>query len=166
MLPKKYILPSENDKHPDGFILNPSAFYDFIESNKLETKIQHLLGAVHEEFESSAKNVKNHILNLILKSEFPEEIIRNIISEYKKLGDILEEKSVYVCFINENCSEEHKIKGDASLVHKIKEKWATIYFPNLPVGNPTIVIHKTSKTSKLEQEKVLFIIKNSQWKSI
>ena len=171
MLPKKYIFRINDSQF--SFIITPKAFHDFLEHNDLETKISHILGAIHLENKDSTKFAAKAVKDLILRGEFPKNLLSEIMLEYKKFGGILEGTEVHVSLLKDEAP--HKVKGDSALLHKIKEKWSSLFLPHPTFYNPSIVIQVNSPLIKklknfrnLEQKvekEIGSIIHNSRWVS-
>lgn len=170
-MPGKYIFRINDSKF--SFIITPKAFYDFLEHNDLETKIRHILGAVHLNNKDSVKLPAEAIKKLILNAEIPKTLASEILFEYKKFGGILEGSEVHVSLLKDG--ETHKVKGDSALLHKTKEMWTFLFTPHPSVGNPSIVvsvnspvIKKITQFRKFEQKlerEFGSIIHNSQYVS-
>lgn len=134
---------------PDSFVIKAKAYFDFLKENKLEKKIKHLLGTVDLKRAKSVKDTAFHINKHLLGSNIPNEILKEILNAYKKLGGILEHAHVNVFFshiLKEYPS--HNLKGDASLIDKIKENWTSAYSPSSPKLNPTLIIQKALNGKK------------------
>lgn len=127
---------------PESFIVTAKAYFDFIKENRLETKIKHLLNTVDLEKAKSVKDTSSHIQKHIMESVIPKEIIESILKEYKKLGGILNHSHVRVYFSDVQRFPSGNIKGDAALIHNIKENWLSIFSPQSPKVNPSLIIQK------------------------
>ena len=167
----KYIFKINDSQF--SFIITPKAFHDFLEHNDLETKISHILGSIHLENKESVKTASKAVKDLILNAEFPKHLLSEIMLEYKKFGGILEGTEVHVSLLKDE--EPHKVKGDSALLHKIKEKWSSLFIPHPTFDNPSIIIQLNSPVikkikefrnfeQKLEKE-LGSIIHNSQYTS-
>jgi hypothetical protein len=154
-----------------SFIITPKAFHDFLEHNNLETKISHILGSIHSENKGSLNQAAKAVKKLILSAEFPKSFIDEILFEYKKFGGILDGTEVHISLLREN--DAQRVKGDAALLHKIKEKGAELFEPHPSFDNPSIhvqvnspVIKKLREFKKIEQkieEDIGSIIHNSHY---
>lgn len=125
---------------PDGFIVTSKAYYQFVRDNNLTTKIKHLIQTAHFERHDSLLQVSKHIKNEILKSPISDELVRQIFIEYKKLGGVLSDALVAV---RSSATAEDlptasfagqqdtflNVKGEANLIEKIKEAWASLFNP-------------------------------------
>lgn len=138
---------------PDSFVIKAEAYFDFLKGNNIEKKIKHLLGTVDLKKAKSIKDTAFHISKHLTGSDIPNEILKEILIAYKNLGGILEHAHVNVFFshiLKEYPS--HNLKGDASLIDRIKENWTIAYAPSSPKLNPTLVIQKVlnGKTGKIK----------------
>ncbi len=102
---------------PEGFIITPKAYYDFLSLNHLSKKIIDLLSTIHYERPDSLMQVANHIQKLIINSPFPEKLIKQVDSEYKKLSSIFKSAEVTV-----GGKTSKNLKG---IFREIKNTWAT-----------------------------------------
>lgn len=120
---------------PGGFVITAWSYYLFIEENKLETKIKHLLGTVNYNDATSLAQVSSHIRRLIVSSPVPEALVKDIFSNYKKLG-----LDTLVAVRSSATSEDSKqasfagqqetflnVKGEAVLIEKVREAWASLF---------------------------------------
>ena len=154
-------LVNEGFPVPKGFIITANAYYDFIRENNLSVKISHLLSTANFDSPKSLEQVSKHIQSVILNANLPEELVKEILSAYKKLGGVLKELSVSIEFVLTNDNQNlnslkslSNIKGDAVLINKIKFVWSQAYSPkylikrqesgqdNLKVGVAIIVQEK------------------------
>src|SRR3989344_6345315 len=127
---------------PNGFIITPSFFKDYINGIQLpETKKYKLL--LHPSLKDT---FEKKILENIKKTHFPEKIALEIYEKYKKMGRIFKETSVniYTSPVKGKAIIFNNIKGDSSLLFKIKEI-ALSQFPNFTF----IVVQKNLKSTKL-----------------
>ncbi len=134
---------------PDSFVIKSLAYFDFLKGNRLEKKIKHLLGTVDFKKAKSIKETAIHINKHLAGSDIPNEILKEILNAYKKLGGILEHAHVNIFFshiLKENSS--HIVRGDAALLDRIKTNWAMIYSPSTPKVNPTSIIQKVLNGKK------------------
>src|SRR4030042_2057206 len=75
-------------KIPDGFATTSAAYWYFIKSNNLLPQLKKLFAKLN------VKNIKNlqkagsTARNLILKSKFPQDLEKEIVIAYRKLGKI------------------------------------------------------------------------------
>lgn len=120
---------------PNGFVVTSHAYFLFLKENRLDVKIKHLLGTVNFESPESLSQVSRHIKKLITSSPIPEEIVKAIFNEYKKIG-----LNTLVAVRSSATSEDSKaasfagqqetflnVVGEAVLVEKIREGWASLF---------------------------------------
>ncbi|MBU2632268.1 phosphoenolpyruvate synthase, partial [Patescibacteria group bacterium] len=125
---------------PNGFIVTANAYYDFIRENNLEIKIKHLIGTINFEKQDSLTQVSKHIKDEIRRGKISEEIQKEIFSSYRKLGGTF--KDALVAVRSSATAEDLptasfagqqetylNVKGEATLIHKIKEGWASLFEP-------------------------------------
>lgn len=123
---------------PEGFVVTANSYYDFIRENKLNIKIKHLLSTANFENTKSLDQVSQHIKKIIRQGTMSEGLIKEIISSYNKLGGALEYPLVAVRssataedLANASFAGQQEtflnVKGDAVLIEKIKEGWASLY---------------------------------------
>ncbi len=122
---------------PDGFVITSHAYFDFVKENKLDIKIKHLLSTVNFDSEKSVSDVSRHIQKHIQESQMSEKLIKEITTAYNKLGGLIEYPLVAVrasvtvqdlitAFAG-NKESVLNVKGDAALLEKIKQVWASLF---------------------------------------
>lgn len=125
---------------PNGFIITSEAYYEFLRSNNLETKIKHLLGTVDYSNQHSLEQVSRIIKNLIEDAPISETLVKEIFSNYKKLGGLLSDALVAVRssataedLPNASFAGQQEtflnVRGEANLIKKIKACWASLFEP-------------------------------------
>lgn len=123
---------------PNGFIVTSHAYYDFIRENNLSVKISHLLSTADINNTKSLGQVSQHIKNLILNGKLSDNLTKEIVSSYNKLGSLF--KDCLVAVRSSATAEDLpgasfagqqetflNVKGDAVLLKKIKEGWASLF---------------------------------------
>ncbi|MCL5970293.1 MAG: phosphoenolpyruvate synthase [Patescibacteria group bacterium] len=125
---------------PPGFIVTSNAYFEYIKENNLATKIKHLLSTANFEKPESLMQVSSHIKKYIMEGHISPELIKEIYDYYKKLGGIFSDALVAV---RSSATAEDlptasfagqqetflNVKGEANLIHKIKEGWASLFEP-------------------------------------
>lgn len=112
---------------PNGFIVTTSAYFHFLHHNKLISKIDQLLSTINYDQPESVLQVSAHVKKLIVKAPLSESFIKEIVSNYNKLGShhplllLLSEPNEHTEVIN--------LSGDTNLMMKIKESWASFFEP-------------------------------------
>ncbi len=123
---------------PNGFIITSNAYYKFIKENNLDRKIQHLINTVDVNDSHSLMQVSSHIKREIIRGKLSDELIKDVIKAYRKLGGVL--KEAYVAVRSSATAEDLadasfagqqetflNVKGDSVLLEKIKEGWASLF---------------------------------------
>lgn len=120
-----------------GFVITTNAYRDFIKENKLDIKIKHLLSTINFDNEKSLSDVSRHIKKHIQECQMSEKLIKEITAAYNKLGGVIEYPLVVVRasttvqdLVHHFAGHEESflnVKGDAALLEKIKEGWASLY---------------------------------------
>lgn len=104
----------------ESFIITHQAYSDFLRENNLDNKIKHLVSLGLD------KDIQKHLSEVKL----PEDLIREIVTAYKNLGTILEDIEVDV--------NGQRIKGDATLIEKIRQ----IFISSYPADKLNIIVRK------------------------
>jgi len=125
---------------PDGFIVTSQAYYNFIKENNLNTKIKHLLATVNFDRQDSLTQVSAHIKKEITQGKLSDELALQITNSYKRLSGVI--KDTLVAVRSSATAEDLagasfagaqetflNVKGDAVLLEKIKEGWASLFEP-------------------------------------
>ncbi len=125
---------------PDGFIITSAAYFNFLRENNLTTKINHLLGTINFNKSESLLQVASHIQKLIKSSEISDELVREIIKNYRILSGPLSDALVAV---RSSATAEDlpgasfagqqetflNVTGETSLILKVKDAWASLFEP-------------------------------------
>lgn len=123
---------------PPGFIVTAKAYFEFIKENNLAIKIKHLLSTSNFDKPESLMQVSLHIKKHIMEGHISPELVKEIYIYYKKLGGIFNDALVAV---RSSATAEDlptasfagqqetylNVKGEANLIHKIKEGWASLF---------------------------------------
>src|ERR1035437_883987 len=123
---------------PNGFVVTSHAYYHFIQENKLDIKIKHLLSTTNFDHSKSLDQVSLLIKKLVKTGTMSDELMKAIVSSYNTLGGILEYPLVAVRssataedLANASFAGQQEtylnVKGDAVLLEKIKEGWASLF---------------------------------------
>ena len=75
---------------PNGFVVTSHAYYHFIQENKLDIKIKHLLSTTNFDHSRSLDQVSLLIKKLVREGTMSDELMKSIVSNYNKLGGTLE----------------------------------------------------------------------------
>jgi len=73
-------------KIPDGFCLTSQAYWYFLEENKIKNEIKKIIESYKDGDLDSLKETSRKIKKIIRKSDFPEDLRREIEKNYKKLS--------------------------------------------------------------------------------
>ena len=125
---------------PPGFVVTAQAYYEFIKENNLAMKIKHLLATVDFKKQESLQQVSNHVKKEIMRGKISEELKKEIFKSYQKLGGVF--KDALVAVRSSATAEDLatasfagqqetflNVKGEAVLIEKIKEGWASLFEP-------------------------------------
>lgn len=137
---------------PPTFVIKPQAYTEFLDFNKLGKKISHLLGTVDFEKAKSVQDTALYIKKHMSESEIPEKVLKEIISEFRKINGILHHREFDIFLSNHLMHfPTHSVRGDSSLVEAVKSMWINLY-PILPASNPTLIVQRKviGKTGKIK----------------
>ena len=123
---------------PGGFIVTSHAFFEFLKNNNLDKKIKNLINTLNFDDPHSLKQVSGLIKKEIVSGELEEELKKEIYLSYNALGGVLADPLVAVRssataedLPNASFAGQQEtflnIRGDANLIHNIKECWASLY---------------------------------------
>lgn len=125
---------------PQGFIVTSKAYFDFLEENKLKSKIDQALRNLDMADPHQLNVASQKVKKLILNGKISSELAREIINNYLKIGSLL---SQAVVAVRSSATAEDlptasfagqqvtflNIKGEANVVEKVKECWASLFEP-------------------------------------
>lgn len=126
---------------PETLVVLDKAYHYFVKHNNLDKKVKHILGALDLQNIGHINKAYDYISKYLEESKIPDELLKEIIREYKKMGVTLEDAKIKIYFSNYDLPSQ-EIKGDSSLIHEIERKWKSIYSLFSPKGNPTIIIQR------------------------
>jgi pyruvate,water dikinase len=123
---------------PNGFVVTSHAYYEFIKDNQLDVKIKHLLSTAKFDNSDSLDKLSAQIKKLVRTGKLSEDLTKQIVTAYNKLGGALEYPLVAVRssataedLANASFAGAQEtflnVKGDAVLLEKIKEGWASLF---------------------------------------
>jgi pyruvate,water dikinase len=125
---------------PDGFIITALGFDKFINNNNIKSKINKIIKSINVDNTIELKNNSEKIKNLIINSQFPEELKNNIIDYYIKLSEKYNTKNLSVAVRSSGTSEDMpdasfagqqdtylNVKGIDDLLKKVKYCFASLY---------------------------------------
>ncbi|MEK7155045.1 MAG: phosphoenolpyruvate synthase [Patescibacteria group bacterium] len=120
---------------PPGFVVLASAYFDFLESNKLRPKIHQILSTTDIEDPAQLNPASQKIQKLMEKSSVPAEIAKQIFQSYHKLGS-RQAVAVRSSATAEDLPEASfagqqesylNVLGDANVVAKVKACWISLF---------------------------------------
>ena len=103
-----------------SFVITHQAYLDFLKENNLDNKVKHLLSTGLD------KQITKHLDD----SKLPGSLVNELLKAYKNLGTVLDDIEVKI--------NGEKIRGDATLVEKIKQVFVSSY----PTDKLNIVVQK------------------------
>jgi pyruvate,water dikinase len=123
---------------PNGFVVTSKAYYQFIKDNQLDVKIKHLLSSAKFDNSTSLDKLSKQVKKLVTDGKLSDELSKEIVSAYNKLGGSLEYPLVAVRssataedLANASFAGQQEtflnVKGDAVLLEKIKQGWASLF---------------------------------------
>ncbi len=71
---------------PDGFALSTKAYWKFLKSNKIDKRLKEIFKKYNPKSIKSLQEVGKQARTIILKGEFPEDLKKEILRAYQKLG--------------------------------------------------------------------------------
>lgn len=125
---------------PNGFAITVPSYDLFLAQNSIDKKIYAILDSINVNDPNELNRSSKQIQKLILSTEIPKEVVSEIISFYKKLSGLFRSARVAVrssataedmpkaSFAGQQASFLN-IKGDANLLLKVRECWASLFTP-------------------------------------
>lgn len=121
---------------PQGFVISPRAFNDFIEQNNLNKALRDIEKTVNKENVKETQSASSNFSRLIQKASFPKELKEEILEAYSKLGGLFKPSHVAVrpSPISQDSAKSNAlrhlstsldIQGEANLLETIKKYWST-----------------------------------------
>ena len=125
---------------PNGFVVCSQAYYDFIEANQLKSLIHRDLQNISLNDPQSFSEASTRAKRRILEGKMPEEIAKQIMASYLKLGGIFSQALVAV---RSSATAEDlptasfagqqvtflDVKGEANVVRRVQDCWASLFEP-------------------------------------
>ncbi len=123
---------------PNGFVVTSKAYFDFLQANDLKGKIQKELKNLDLSDPQSLNMVSQRVERLIVNGKIPDDLAKEIIHNYLKLGGLFTFARVAVrssataedlptaSFAGQQKSFLN-VKGEANVVEKVKECWASLF---------------------------------------
>ncbi len=128
-------LKSKNISSPQGFVVTTASYFKFLEKNKLDQKIKHLLGATNHDHHASIEQISQYIKKYINSSHIPQDLVSEIDKHYEQMGK--PKVSMYISLVSgdrgdvENVLIFDDIEGEASLIHALRSAWSHLFDPHL-----------------------------------
>ena len=125
---------------PDGFVITSRAYYQFIQENNLADKIHGILATVSYEHPELLMQVSANIRKLFMHGHLSPDLIKDLDMAYKRIGGVFHQSRVKitssvtaqslpaVSFAGHH-HEFEDIHGEANLILKIREIWASFFDP-------------------------------------
>lgn len=124
---------------PPGFIVTANSYRHFLDVTHIRSKIESALNGLDVSSSAELANASKKIITRITRSEFPKEIAHEIIAAYFRLDEGLL-KHACVAVRSSATAEDLpgasfagqqetylNVTGEASLIEKIKEAWASLF---------------------------------------
>ncbi|HLM83865.1 MAG TPA: PEP/pyruvate-binding domain-containing protein [Candidatus Bathyarchaeia archaeon] len=120
---------------PPGFVVLAPAFDHFLEETDLNVEIKARLAKINVQDLNSVDRASNEIMGIIYNANFPKDIEREILKEYKKL------KASFVAVRSSATAEDSSVASwagelesylnttKADLLENIKKCWASLFTP-------------------------------------
>ena len=123
---------------PRGFIVTSKAYFDFLEENKLKSKIHQELKKINSDDPQTINEASEKIKKLILNGQISSTLSKEIIFNYLKLGGLITQALVAV---RSSATAEDlptasfagqqktflNVRGEANVLKKIQECWASLF---------------------------------------
>ena len=123
---------------PNGFVISPQAYYDFIAQTELLPKINQLLSDVDIHTSSSLQQASQSIQKMIVQAKMTPECKQQILASYKQLSS----KEVFVAVRASAVTMDSNypsadgqqasylnIHGDSHLIASVQLVWASLFTP-------------------------------------
>lgn len=119
---------------PPGFIVTSEAYYNFLEITQIMNEIKTLLNSINTQDSRQLQSVSEIIQQIIIKSEVPPDLVKEIFAAYKKMGGGLvavrssatAEDLPDASFAGQQ-STFLNVQGPENVVQAVKECWASLF---------------------------------------
>ena len=120
---------------PPGFVVLASAFDQFLKETDLDTEIEAIINKVNHKDINSVDKASAEIRRMILDVKMPQDLQKNILSEFKKL------KSKFVAVRSSATAEDSKVASwageletylnvtEKDVVKQVKKCWSSLFTP-------------------------------------
>ena len=120
---------------PPGFVILASSFDKFLEETMIFEDVKSILSKVNHKDINSVDRASNEIRNMILKTEFPKDIGKEIMSHFKKLGaEYVAVRSSATAEDSSSASWAGELESflntnKSNLLFNIKQCWSSLFTP-------------------------------------
>lgn len=115
---------------PNGFVVSSSVYFSFVRENNLSNRIGHLLSSAHFENADSLMQVSQYIKKLILDGGMRQDFVKEIFFGYRKVSGLFGRANLLLRSSVKGGEMYFNVKGEANLLLKIKEAWASFFEPH------------------------------------
>jgi pyruvate,water dikinase len=123
---------------PNGFAVTINAYDSFLLENDIAKKIYDILAVTDVNDPAQLDSASRRIQRMVMEAKIPDDVAKYVISAYKKLSGVF--KKSYVAVRSSATAEDSgatsfagqqasflDIKGEANLLMKVKECWASLF---------------------------------------
>lgn len=147
---------------PNGFAITINAYDQFLTENDIAKKIYDILGVTDVNDPIQLGSASLRIQKMIVNGKLPDEVSGEIISSYKKLSGFMKKALVAVrssataedagdtSFAGQQSSYLN-VQGEANLLLKVKECWASLF-------TPRSIFYRVENKIKHESVKISVIV--------
>ena len=146
---------------PDGFALTSTAYWRFLKENKIDQKLREIFAKFNSKSIKSLKETGKSARNLILKSEFPADLKKEIIKFYRKLSQKYGQKEADVAVRSSATAEDLPSIAENEMVfvkmgNEIRyiEMGKLFELLNSNQNNKSIFVPSLSKRGKIKWQRV------------
>lgn len=154
-------LKSSNFLTPDGFVITPAAYFEFLAQNKIETKLNHLINSIDFENDKSIENASKSLKKILKSAKIPRNVVKQIVLEYESLKAPMVRISASIISGNMGQNDlplevfEDEILGEATLMSDVRQSWAELFNPSLLAFRNENNIDQTKSGMSLSVQKIL-----------
>ncbi len=91
---------------PNGFALTSTAFWNYLQYNKIDRELADLFKKLDYKNLDSLKETSRKARGLVLKGKFPKDLEQEILADYQKLGDYYKQKNIVVAVRSSATAED------------------------------------------------------------
>lgn len=155
---------------PNGFAVTVLSYQKFLDHNDLPTKINEILKETDVNDSESLNSASKKVQNLLMRSEIPPDVAKEVIKAYKKLSGLFKKARVAVrssataedlpnaSFAGQQATFLNII-GEANLLEKVKECWASLFTARaIFYREENKIAHDKVKISVIVQEMVQSLV--------